>query len=110
MPLSRGVCYRDFFHLPQTVPKVALTLPDLGNQIEEEAARIERELQLLRADPSACISRDVYQRWTEHDTDLGVHQRTHVTPHDGVIRTAPRHAHVHTPGAPPRASLAPLRI
>ena len=61
MPLSRGVCYRDFFHLPQTAPKVALTLPDLGNQIEEEAARIERELQLLRADPSAFISRDVYR-------------------------------------------------
>lgn len=59
MPLSRGVCYRDFFDLPQTAPKVTVALPDLGNQIEEEAARIERELQLIRADPSKFVGRDV---------------------------------------------------
>ena len=79
MPLSNGVCYRDYFNLPQTAPKVSLPLPDLGNQIEEDAARIEREIQLLRTEPTAFIERDVYMRWTQDDQDLGVH---HGTVHD----------------------------
>ena len=65
MPLSNGVCYRDYFNLPQTAPKVSLPLPDLGNQVEEQGARIERELQQLRSDPAAFKGRDVYQRWIE---------------------------------------------
>ena len=76
MPLSNGVCYRDYFNLPQTAPKVSLPLPDLGNQIEEDAARIEREIQLLRTEPTAFKERDVYMRWIQDGQDLGVHHRT----------------------------------
>ena len=72
MPLSNGVCYRDYFNLPQTTPKVSLPLPDLGNQVEEQGARIERELQQLRSDPAAFKGRDVYQRWIEDHVDHGV--------------------------------------
>ena len=72
MPLSNGVCYRDYFNLPQTAPKVSLPLPDLGNQVEEQGARIERELQQLRSDPAAFKGRDVYQRWIEDHVDYGV--------------------------------------
>ena len=72
-------CYRDYFNLPQTAPKVSLPLPDLGNQIEEDAARIEREIQLLRTEPTAFKERDVYMRWIQDGQDLGVH---HGTVHD----------------------------
>ena len=75
MPLSNGVCYRDYFNLPQTTPKVSLPLPDLGNQVEEQGARIERELQQLRSDPAAFKGRDVYQRWIEDHVDHGVVHR-----------------------------------
>ena len=56
MPLSNGVCYRDYFNLPQTTPKVSLPLPDLGNQVEEHGARIERELQQWRLEISAKVN------------------------------------------------------
>ena len=39
--------YMDFFNIPQTVPKVTLPAPDTGQLIEDNAARIERELQVL---------------------------------------------------------------
>ena len=62
----------DFFNIPQTVPKVTLPAPDTGQLIEDNAARIERELQLLHTDPGALIGRDVYMRWIEDGIDTGV--------------------------------------
>ena len=40
--------------------------------VEENGARIERELQLLHTEPSAFKGRDVYQRWIEDHVDHGV--------------------------------------
>jgi hypothetical protein len=53
--------YMDFFNIPQTVPKVTLPEPDTGQLIEDNAARIERELQLLHTDPGALIGRSYHR-------------------------------------------------
>ena len=76
----------DFFNIPQTVPKVTLPEPDTGQLIEDNAARIERELQQLHMDPGAFIGRDVYMRWIEDGIDSGVVHGTvkdHDNDHDG---------------------------
>ena len=84
--LLPGQNYMDFFNIPQTVPKVTLPEPDTGQLIEDNAARIERELQLLHTDPGALIGRDVYMRWIEDGIDTGVVHgvvKDHDNDHDG---------------------------
>jgi hypothetical protein len=70
--LLPGQNYMDFFNIPQTVPKVTLPEPDTGQLIEDNAARIERELQLLHTDPGALIGRDVYMRWIEDGMSMAL--------------------------------------